>query len=373
MRKAHYPLGIWSTISVAMAGPSFRYILHADLDAFYASVEQRDNPELKGKSVAVGGPPESRGVVAAASYEARRYGIHSAMPMRTAMKLCDKLVRVSLRFGRYHEVSRQVMGIFLGVTHLVQPLSLDEAYLDITSQVAPEDVDRVAAELKSRVFQETELAVTIGGGTSKTVAKIASQVAKPDGLVLVKEGDEQAFLAPLDVDMLWGVGPKTAEALKKHGISTIGHLAACDEGWLKLNFGKRGPEMRSRAVGIDNQQVTPHQDTKSVSAETTMPVDVDKEVVLLEQMERLSQGVAIRLGKEGLKGKTVSVKLRLADFTTFTRQRTLPAPTDEVDTICRAASELLRRELSPGRRFRLIGVGVSNFRDDYQLSLLTPA
>ena len=354
----------------AMVDSAFRYILHADLDAFYASVEQRDNPEIKGKPVVVGGPPEARGVVAAASYEARRFGIHSAMPMRTAMKLCGRLVRVSPRFGRYHEVSRQVMGIFLGVTHLVQPLSLDEAYLDISEQVAPEKVGEVAAELKSRVTQETELVVTIGGGTSKTVAKIASQVAKPDGLLLVKGGEQKAFLAPLDVDMLWGVGPKTAEALRKHGISTIGHLAACDEGWLQLNFGKRGPEMSSRAVGADNEQVTPHQDTKSVSAETTMPVDVEKEAILLEQMERLAQGVAMRLRKEGLKGKTVSVKLRLSDFTTFTRQRTLPAPTDQVDSICGAASELLRRELSPGRRFRLIGVGVSNFRDDYQLSLL---
>ena len=353
-----------------MSSPPFRYILHADLDAFYASVEQRDAPELKGRPVVVGGPPEARGVVAAASYEARKYGIHSAMPMRTAVKLCNDLVRVSPRFSRYHELSGQVMSIFLGVTPLVQPLSLDEAHLDISERVEPEEVDRTAAGIKARVMVETGLVVTIGGGVSKTVAKIASQVAKPDGLLLVPPGDEQAFLAPLDVEMLWGVGPKTAEAFRKHGVSTIGHLAACDEGWLRLNFGKRGPELKDRALGRDNEQVTTDRDTKSVSAETTMQVDVEDEGVLLEQLERLTQGVAMRLQKEGLRGKTVAVKLRLSDFTTFTRQSTLPTPTDEADAIFTAGYKLLSRELGPGRRFRLVGIGVSNFRDDYQLTLL---
>ena len=353
-----------------MTGPTSRYILHADLDAFYASVEQRDNPALKGTPVVVGGPPESRGVVAAASYEARKYGIRSAMPMRTALRLCHDLVRVSPRFGRYHEVSRQVMAIFLSQTPLVEPLSLDEAYLDISEQVPLEQVEEVAQGLKGRVKQETQLAVTIGGGTSKTVAKIASQVAKPDGLLLIKPGEAHTFLAPLDVEILSGVGPKSAAILREHGVNTIGHLASCEEAWMRQTFGKRGPELKERAMGIDPHPVTPHRETKSVSAEVTMPTDVDNEVALRERMEKLAQSVATRLQQTGLKGKTVSVKLRLADFSTFTRQMTLPVPTDEEDVIFHVAWDLLLRELAPGRRFRLVGVGVTNFHDAFQLALL---
>ena len=209
---------------------AWHYILHADLDAFFASVEQRDNPDLRGKPVVVGGPTESRGVVAAASYESRRYGIRSAMPMRTAFRLCPDLIRVSARFSRYREVSRQVMDVFRAVTPLVEPLSLDEAYLDISEQASPEEVESAAASLKAGVREETGLAITIGGGTSKTVAKIASQLAKPDGLLLVKPGEEREFLAPLDIDMLWGVGPKTAALLRRHGISAYrrpGYLRGC--------------------------------------------------------------------------------------------------------------------------------------------------
>ena len=349
------------------------YILHVDLDAFYASVEQRDNPQLIGKAVVVGGPPESRGVVAAASYEARKYGIHSAMPMRTALRLCPDLVRVSARFRRYGEVSRQVMGILRDLTPLVEPLSLDEAYLDITELVSPEDVNEAAQGLKARVRQETGLAVTIGGGTSKTVAKIASQAAKPDGLLLISPGEERQFLAPLDVEMLWGVGPKTAALLKAHGVNTIGDLASCDGHWLLENLGKRGPELQARGVGIDPQPVTTRHETKSVSAESTMPQDVNDQALLSEQMEGLAREVAARLERGGLKGKTVYVKLRLADFTTFTRQTTLPAPTSEADAISQVARNLLLRELRPGRSFRLIGVGVTNFQETFQLSLFTPA
>ena len=355
-----------------MTLPLWRYILHADLDAFYASVEQRDNPELKGRPVVVGGPAETRGVVAASSYEARRYGIHSAMPMRTALRLCADLVRVSPRFGRYGEVSRQVMDIFRGLTPLVEPLSLDEAYLDISAQAGPERIHEIALALKERVRLETGLAITIGGGTSKTVAKISSQVAKPDGILLIKSGEERAFLAPLDVDSLWGVGPKTAAVLRYHGVNVMGDLSTCDEAWLRERFGKRGPQLKSRALGIDGGEVTPQRDTKSVSAETTMPRDVEDEAVLIEEMQRLAHTVATRLQREELKGKTVSVKLRLADFTTYTRQTTLSAPTGDEDTISHVARELLRRELKPGRAFRLIGLGVTNFQRDFQLTLLPP-
>ena len=349
------------------------YILHADLDAFYASVEQRDNPALKGRPVVVGGTPESRGVVAAASYEAREYGIRSAMPMRTAFRLCTDLVRVSARFGRYGEVSRQVMGILRSLTPLVEPLSLDEAYMDISDQVSLEEVDQAAHGLKARITDETGLAVTIGGGTTKTVAKIASQVAKPDGLLMITPGEERQFLAPLDVEMLWGVGPKTATVLREHGVNTMGELASCEDDWLRNAMGKRGPELQERAAGIDHQRVTPHHETKSVSAEVTMAQDVDNESHLSEQLDGVARRVATRLQKSGLKGKTVYVKLRLADFTTFTRQMTLLAPTNEPDVIVQVSWDLLRRELRTGRRFRLVGVGVTNFHDTLQLPLLPPA
>ena len=349
-----------------------RYILHADMDAFYASVEQHDDLSLAGKPVAVGGPPESRGVVAAASYEARAYGVHSAMPMRTAQRLCPNLVRVSPRFPRYQEVSRQVMDIFHDVTPLVQPLSLDEAYLDISETLGQDTVEETARRLKDGVRREIGIVVTIGGGTSKTVAKVASQAAKPDGLLLVAPGAERAFLAPLEVDALWGVGPKTAAMLRSRGIRTIGDLAERDEDWLRRTLGKRGPELRDRAIGADDEDVTTDREIKSVSAEMTMATDVDRDDLMLEHMDWLVHRVHGRLQRQGLRGKTVSIKLRLADFTTFTRQRTLAVPTDDEDAILEAARDLLRRELRPGQKYRLVGMGVGNFQESFQMPLLPP-
>ena len=329
------------------------------MDAFYASVEQRDNPALRGRPVVVGGAPEQRGVVAAASYEARKYGIHSAMPMGTAMARCADLVRVSPRFPRYHEVSRQFMEIFLSITDLVEPLSLDEAYLDISHAV-----------LDMEVKVETHLAMTIGGGTSKTVAKIASQVAKPDGLLTINPGDEQDFLGPLDIGLLWGVGPVTVTTLKGYGIRTIGDLGVRDEQWLEGILGKRGAELRSAALGLDDRQVTPHRETKSVSAETTLATDVADEAALNQELALLAKQVAERLSRAKLRGKTVSIKLRLADFTTFTRQTTLVSSASDEADIYQAATSLLAKEILPDRRFRLIGVGLSNFHEVSQLPLL---
>ena len=343
---------------------TWRYILHADLDAFYTSVEQRDDHTLLGKPVVVGGAPEHRGVVAAASYEARKYGIHSAMPMSVAVRHCPDLVRVSPRFDQYRDVSGRIMEIFRSVTSLVEPLSLDEAYLDISQIVEAEmaNVEHEASLLKDRVRTEIGLAVTIGGGTSKTVAKIASQVAKPDGLLLVRTGEEKGFLAPLDVSMLWGIGPKTAATLGKYGITTIGDLAARDEKWIASILGKRGPELRASGLGLDAREVTPHQETKSVSAETTLPRDVEDEELLTKELSILAKSVADRLDRAELRGKTVQVKLRLADFTTFTRQMTLASPVSGEAMIFEVAQTLVSRETKPGRKFRLIGVGVSNFQ-----------
>ncbi|MCE2466054.1 MAG: DNA polymerase IV [Dehalococcoidia bacterium] len=350
----------------------WRYILHADLDAFYASVEQHDNPGLKGKAVVVGGPPESRGVVAAASYEARRYGIHSALPMRTAVKLCPDLVRVSPRFDRYRQVSHTIMETFLELTSLVEPLSLDEAYMDI-STVVPRSMEEGAARaLKERVRDRSGLAITIGGGTTKSVAKIASQIAKPDGLLMVQPGTEEEFLAPLDVGMLWGVGPKTAAALRNDGVDTLGQLAEMDDGTLVRKFGKRGPEMRQRALGLEQDAVAPHRETKSISSETTLATDVGDPAEITRYVESLAGEVAEQMGRKHLRCKTVWIKLRLADFTTFTRQKTLPEPTDRNEVITASARDLLALELEDGRMFRLVGVGVGNFQEDFQMPLLPP-
>ena len=346
--------------------PQKRYVLHADLDAFYTSVEQRDDPTLIGKPVVVGGPPASRGVVAAASYEARKFGIHSALPMVVAVRMCSSLVRVSPRFQRYREISAQVMGLFREVTHLVEPMSLDEAYIDISDKHDPE---AVAIGLKNRIKEMTSLDVTIGGGTSKTISKIASQVCKPDGLLLVKFGEEQEFLTPLRVAMLTGVGPKTARLLNYYGVDTIGDLASSDIEWLRTNLGVKGPALRDKARGMDDDPVCPYRDTKSISAEMTLVMDTGNLAEIDGHIQNLSERVSSHLRKAKLKGKTVKLKLRLADFTTFSRQATLDLPTNDTDVIHSTAMRLLAREHNGLRNFRLFGVCVLNFSHSGQLPL----
>ena len=352
------------------ASQTNRCILHADLDAFYASVEQMDHPELRGKPVLVGGSPQSRGVVAACSYEARAYGIHSAMPMRTALNLHPQAIVVTPRFDRYRQVSDKIMAIFRSITPLVQPLSLDEAYLDATEVVAagtaPVDVARA---LKERIKREVGLTISVGVATSKSIAKIASDIRKPDGLVVVEPGSEQAFLAPLPVKRLSGVGPRTEQRLVEAGIATLGDLARQSEAWAKGFFGRRGLEVIAMSRGEDHQPVTTERAAKSMSAETTFAQDIQDPETLSAQIAQLSQHVAQRLHNSGVKGRTVTVKLRLSDFTTFTRATTLASPVSNASTIQQVAQHLLNRELLPGRRFRLLGVGVSNFGDTGQLPL----
>ncbi len=349
---------------------SGRHILHADFDAFYAAVEQLDKPELRGKPVVVGGSAEGRGVVASASYEARRFGVRSAMPMRTAMRLCPQAARVGARFERYREISRRVMGIFRDITPLVEPLSLDEAYLDVSENVAAGATPRgIAVGLKRRVKDELGLTISVGAGTSKSVAKIASDMEKPDGLTVVAPGSERSFLAPLPARDLWGVGPKTAERLKAEGVETIGDIAGLSEEWVVGRFGKHGRDMRRRALGEDESEVRARRETKSVSAEMTFERDSGDAEMLAEIVNRLSQRVAGQLSRKGLSGRTVKVKLRLSDFTTFTRQRTLDGPVVDAGDLAGAANEILRGELHSERRFRLVGVGVSGFEqgdEEYQ-------
>ena len=348
--------------------PSIRHILHADLDAFYAAVEQLDNPELRGKPVLVGGSPENRGVVATASYEARVFGVHSAMPMKSAVRRCPQGIIVRPRFGRYKEISNMIMDIFRSVTDLIEPLSMDEAYLDITQAVAGGLRPlQVALDLKKQVKEETGLTVSVGVATNKTVAKICSDLNKPDGLVVVAPGEEEAFLAPLAVGKISGIGPKTVERLNRDGVETIGDLAAQPLEWFANTFGVRAEGVRARALGTDRDEVHTHRETKSVSAETTFSSDRNDPEVLREELARLAGNVARHLENSGLQGRTVTVKARLADFTTFTRQKTLPARTATEETILEHAWGLLSKELNPERSFRLLGVGVSSFLESTPL------
>ena len=352
------------------AGEAVRHILHADLDAFYAAVEQLDNPELRGKPVLVGGRPENRGVVATASYEAREFGVHSAMPMKSAVRRCPQGIIVRPRFGRYKEMSNLVMEIFRSVTDLIEPLSMDEAYLDVTQAVAAGKPPlAVALDLKQQVKDETGLILSVGVATNKTVAKICSDLNKPDGLVVVPPGGEAAFLAPLAVGKLWGIGPKTVERLNREGVETIGELAAKPPEWFVKTFGVRAEGVRDRASGDDQELVHTHRETKSISAENTFATDLSEPELLREEMVRLAGNVARHLESSDLQGKTVTVKARLADFTTFTRQVTLPAPTDSEQIILENAWWLLSLELSPERSFRLLGVGVSSFQQAPQFQL----
>ena len=347
----------------------WRYILHADMDAFYASVEEVDNPELKDKPLVVGGSASHRGVVAAASYAARKYGIRSAMAMKTAFTLCPNLVRVSPRFDRYRGVSEEIMSIFKRLSPLVEPLSLDEAYIDISKQVPRDSIKEVAIGLRETVKTNTGLAMTIGGGTSKTVAKIASQIAKPDGLLLVEQGGETKFLNPLSVDLLWGVGPKTGLILKRYNIKTIGDISRLEPLTLQRLLGKRGQELTDRAMGIDPGRVTPHRESKSISSETTLQTDTNDSSFLQSKLEELSEELSEKLVKSHLRCKTISLKLRLSDFTTFTRQMTFESHTDNEQVLLNAARALLEREITPDKQFRLIGLGVSSLKEHFQLPL----
>ena len=338
-----------------------RRIIHADMDAFYASVEQHDQPELRGKPVLVGGSPRARGVVAAASYESRVYGCRSAMPMRTAVRLCPHAEIVRPRFSRYREVSEQIMDIFRSVSPLVEPLSLDEAFIDISQRVeSGETPAEVARWIKRRVREETGLTISCGAGTSKSIAKIASDRDKPDGLTIVPPGTEAAFLAPLPISELWGIGPKTAQRLREAGVESVGDLAQRPLPWLIDRFGARGEWFHELARGIDPREVSTTRETKSISSETTFAEDIGDYDKLAETARGQARDVSRRLRRAELRARTVQIKLRLSDFTTFTRQRTLAGASDDVDEITSAALALLREQCRPSRRFRLIGVGVSN-------------
>lgn len=349
-----------------------RTILHIDLDAFFCAVEETRNPELRGKAFAVGGKPEERGVVASCSYAARRMGVRSAMPMAKALRLSPGLIIVSSRHSLYREVSRQVMKLLHELTALVEQISIDEAFLDISD--IHEEPERIARNLQTRIRDELQLPCSIGIASNKLVAKIATEVGKslslrntqskgeiapPNALTVVPFGEEAAFLSPLPADMLWGVGPKTSARLTELGIHTIGDIAKWPESELIRMFGENGRDLARHAKGIDDRPITTERETKSISQEITYSRDVRDDKVLEKTVREQCAEVARQLRKNELAGSTVKLKIRWPDFTTLTRQTTFNHRTDQEEEIAKAALDLLRSVRKPNQAVRLIGVGVS--------------
>jgi len=353
-----------------------RSVLHVDMDAFYAAVEQRDRPELRGRPVIVGADPKGgrgRGVVSTASYEARRFGVHSAMPISVAYRQCPKGVYLPPDMERYVAVSKQVMAILRRFTSVVEPVSIDEAFLDVTgSERAFGSGEQIAGRLKQEIRDELSLTASVGVASCKLVAKIASDMRKPDGLVVVAPGTEAAFLAPLPVRRLWGVGPKLEEQLAKLGVQTIGDLAALDEARLRRRLGSHGHDLRRLASGEDDREVQAAAgEAKSIGQEHTYDEDQDDPALLRRTLLKLADGVAGRLRHHGLRGRTVTLKYRDERFATFTRSETLGAATDHGDVIFAVAFRLFQH-VHAGRRVRLLGIYASGFGDDGQLGLFEP-
>ena len=349
-----------------------RIILHLDLDAFFCAVEETRNPALRGKAFAVGGKPDERGVVASCSYAARKMGVRSAMPMSKALRLSPGLIVVPGHHRLYSEVSKQVMDILHTVTGLVEQISIDEAFLDISD--IRDEPQRLARGLQTRIHDELQLPSSIGIASNKLVAKLATEVGKsialkrikaqglaepPNAVTVVGLGEEAAFLNPLPADMLWGVGPKTSARLTELGIYTIGDIAKWPEGEMIRLFGENGRELSRHAKGIDDRPIVTERETKSISQENTFSRDVRDDKLLQKTLREMSAEVAKQLRKNNLAGKTIKLKIRWPDFTTLTRQTTLNNPTDMEDEIAEAVLELLKSVRKPNQAVRLIGVGVS--------------
>ena len=343
-----------------------RTILHLDLDAFFCSVEETQTPDLRGKPFAVGGKPNERGVVASCSYAARAFGVRSAMPTSRAIQLCRNLIIVPGRHHLYSEVSKQVMEKLHNLTGLVEQISIDEAFLDISDMTQPPA--RIALTLQTAIKNELHLPSSIGIASNKLVAKIATEVGKksnkkknepPFGLTIVPVGEEAKFLNPLPADMLWGVGTKTSARLTELGIYTIGDIARWPENEMTNLFGENGRDLWHHAQGIDNRPIVTEYETKSISQETTFSVDIRDDKTLEKTIREQSMEVGRQLRKNDLAGKTVKLKIRWPDFTTITRQVTLSTSTDNDDEILKAILKLFHTVRKPNQAVRLIGVGVS--------------
>jgi len=341
------------------------------MDAFYASVEQRDNPETAGKPLIVGGT-NGRGVVAAASYEVRKYGVHSAMPMSTALRLCPHAICVQPRMATYKEVSSQVFAIFREVTPLVQGLSLDEAFLDVTDSIALlGDAVTIAREIKQRILTETRLTASVGVAPNKLVAKIASDLHKPNGLTVVEPERIHEVLDPLPVRRLPGLGRKTGAKVEARGIQTFAQLRTASDAMLWPLFGRYTQAIRNRASGIDDRPVEPDREEKSISAEDTFERDMRDPRALRRELASLADRACERMRKKNLLARCIGIKIRRADFSTFTRRQVVAPPTHDGGTIAKVANELLTRWLkeNPGEKLRLLGVVLSDLSAASQLDL----
>jgi DNA polymerase IV len=339
---------------------AIRRIIHLDMDAFYASVEQRDNPSLRGKPVAVGGQPDRRGVVAAASYEARAFGVRSAMSMSKAVRLCPALEIVPPDFTRYRAASNAIFAIFREVTPLVEPLSLDEAYLDVTENAWNEPLaSQVARKLKAHIRETTGLTASAGVAPNKFLAKIASGWKKPDGLTVISPARVEPFLRRLPVDALWGVGPVTARKLRARGIERLVDVRAIDPGELRATVGSLAEWLQQLASGVDDRPVVPNRETKSSGSECTYPEDLTDPGAIAQEITGMAQDAARWLERRQLVARTVTIKVRYADFTTVTRSHTAPPTRDEASLVARAI-QLLERTDTFRRAVRLLGVSVHN-------------
>lgn len=346
-----------------IAKESYRKIIHIDMDAFYASVEQRDFPEYRGKPIVVGGSPEGRGgVVATASYEARKFGIRSAMPSKTALRLCPETIFVYPRFDAYKAVSAQIHEILHRYTDIVEPLSLDEAYLDVTKdkQGIGSAMD-IAGLIKQAIREELQLTASAGVSINKFVAKIASDMDKPDGLTFIGPSRIESFMEALPVEKFFGVGKVTAAKMKAMGLHTGADLKKLSETEMVVQFGKPGKFYYAVVRGIDNREVQPHRETKSVSVEDTYQEDLTTKESMLPELETLSETLAKRLQTFGLKGRTITIKFKFSDFTIMTRSHSLTEPVNDNHEIFNVVKLILDKAPVEEKSVRLLGVGVSNF------------
>jgi len=333
------------------------------MDAFYASVEQRDDPELRGKALAVGGSPEGRGgVVATASYEARKFGVRSAMPSKKALQLCPHIIFVRPRFAVYKEVSQKIREIFRRYTDLIEPLSLDEAYLDVTEdKQGIGSAIEIAKMIKQAIRDELQLTASAGVSINKFVAKIASDMNKPDGLTFIGPSNIESFMEKLPVEKFFGVGKVTAEKMKKMGLFTGADLKTLAEEEMVKHFGKSGRFYYHIARGIDNREVQPNRETKSIGAEDTFPYDLTEIDEMYAELEKISKTVCNRLEVYQLKGRTVTLKIKYSNFRQITRNQSFMQPVSDLQTVTETAKKLLLATTPEGARIRLLGVTLSNF------------
>jgi DNA polymerase-4 len=342
-----------------------RKIIHIDMDAFYASVEQRDNPEYRGKAIVVGGSPEGRGgVVATASYEARKFGIRSAMPSKRALQLCPDVIFIRPRFEAYKESSRKIREIFSRYTDLIEPLSLDEAFLDVTvDKLQIGSAIEIARLIKQAIKDELQLTASAGVSINKFVAKIASDLNKPDGLTFIGPSSVEEFMEKLPVEKFFGVGRVTADKMKKMGLHTGADLKKLSEHDLRQHFGKAGGFYYKIVRGIDNREVQPHRETKSLGAEDTFAYDLTTIEEMNIELDKIAKTVYDRLLKYGLKGRTITLKIKYSDFKQITRNQSFPHPVNALDIIIKTAQQLLLSTYPEDKKIRLLGISLSNFNE----------